>query len=51
MKRAELLNECEWKRIDGRVYLVYETDDTRYFLTADDLYNLIDILNIKNGGR
>lgn len=49
MKIPELKNMGEWKRINGRVYLVYETDDTRYFLTADDLYRLIEILNAKNG--
>lgn len=51
MKLTELKNLCEWKRIDGRVYLVYETDEARHFLTVNDLYLLIEILNSKNGVR
>lgn len=49
MKLSELKDLCEWKRINGRVYLVYETDEARHFLTADDLFKLIEILNLKNG--
>ncbi len=51
MKTEDLKGIVEWKRIDGRVYMVHENDDARYFLTVDDLYRLIDILNNKNGIR